>query len=284
MDSDSRAAGFLALEDLSAAPRFAVLPFGYEGTVCYGGGTAGGPDAIIAASAQVELYDERLGCEPCAAGIVTLPQPEIPAEPEAAAECARAAVAGILARGLVPAVLGGEHSLSYGVYLALAEKYPGLGVVQLDAHADLREEYGGTRFSHACVMARIRERTAAVLQLGIRSLSAPEAAAIRERGYAVGFMRELRRGGFDLDAALARLPENIFLTFDLDALDLSLIRSTGTPEPGGFTWDEINDLLEKIAGRKRIVGFDLVELCPGDAASAFTAARLAYRLIGLCRG
>ena len=258
-----------------------ILPFGYEGTVSYGRGTAEGPRAILEASAQVELYDEALGYEPCQAGIVTLPQPPLPRTPADAVAAARDGTSRLLARGLWPVVLGGEHSISSGVCEALTEAYDELGVIQFDAHADLRASYGGSPHSHACVMARMRERIGAVLQLGIRSLSAAEAERIRASGYAVGWMREMRSGAFDLASALAALPDRVFLTFDVDALDLNLVRATGTPEPGGFTWGEVTHTLAEIFQTKTVVGMDMVELCGGDRISAFCVARLVYRMIGL---
>ncbi|MBM4149789.1 MAG: agmatinase [Lentisphaerae bacterium] len=257
-----------------------VQPIPYDGTASWGKGASEGPAAIIEASCQVEFYDELLRREPREAGIWTAPAPAVPADPSAAVETARAATASIVESGRLPVILGGEHSLSYGVYLALAARWPDIGVVQFDAHADLREEYSGTRFSHASVMARIREHTDRVVQLGIRSLSGEEAAEIAANRWQVGFMHEIRSGGFDLERALSGLPEHVFVTFDVDALDLSLVRSTGTPEPGGFTWTEVTGMLSRIFGMRKVVGFDLMELCGGDPASAFCAARLTHRMIG----
>ncbi len=278
---DSAVSRFLGIDPPSSRPRIGILPFGYEGTVTYGTGTARGPAALIEASSQVELYDERLGIEPAATGIVTQPQPRIPADPAAAIDLAQSRTGEMLRAGLYPVIIGGEHSISLGVYRALADAYPELGVIQLDAHADLRKLYGNTPYSHACVMARIREHTNSVLQLGIRSLSSDEAQRIRTEAYQVAMMHELRTGSFDLERALQALPEAVFLTFDVDCLDLALIRATGTPEPGGFTWDEIHNLLALIFRKKRVVGFDMVELCDKDRVSAFTAARLLNRMIGL---
>lgn len=262
------------------SPRIAVLPFGYEGTVSYGRGTSEGPRAILEASHFVEFYDEILEDEPRRLGIATESPPPIPTDPAEAIQGIAEATERIARQGRFPVVLGGEHSISFGVYQGLARVHGAIGVIQFDAHADLREEYEGTPFSHASVMARIREKTDAVLQLGIRSLSREEAETIRQRQYAIGWMHAIRSGHFDLDAALERLPEKIFLTFDVDALDLALVRSTGTPEPGGFTWDEITSLLQRICCQKHLVGFDMVELSSGDDASAFTVARLTYRLMG----
>ena len=261
-------------------PRVEVLPLPFEGTVSWGRGAAQGPGAFLDASTQVELYDEVLEIEPSRVGVVTRSLSGTPADAEAAQEIARQETRSALSRGRFPVVVGGEHSLSHGVYRALAEHHPGIGVIQLDAHADLRESYGNDRFSHACVMARIREHTDDVLQLGIRSLSSGEAARIADEQLAVGMMHAMRSGAFDVRARLDALPEQVFLTLDVDALDLSLVRSTGTPEPGGFTWTEINDLLALIFTTKSVVGLDVMELCGGDPPSAFTVARLVQRMIG----
>lgn len=281
MNSKRVSPPFLGVQaDPAVQSSVAVLPLPYEGTVSWGKGTKHGPAALLEASVQLEFWDEVLEREPRLAGIVTLPAPRMPAAPEAAVRRARDTVRRVLNRGLFPVVVGGEHSLSYGVFQAMEEQYPGLGVVQFDAHADLRDTYEGTPFSHACVMRRIRHHTDAVLQIGIRSLSPEEAAWVRERGYRLGYMHQLRAGTFDVEAELRRLPYTIFLTFDVDALDPALIRSTGTPEPGGLGWDEVNRLLERVFALKQVVGLDLMELCPGDPASAFCAARLLYRMIG----
>ena len=257
-----------------------ILPLPYGGTVSWGKGTEEGPAALFEASVHMEPWDEVLDREPHRIGIHTLPAPRMPADPERAVETARRETSRVLAAGKFPVVIGGEHSLSYGVFQALAECHGEIGVVQFDAHADLRDVYGGTRFSHGCVMRRIHDHTDHVVQLGVRSLSAEEADLVRRRHFAVGFMHRLRSGRFDAEAALARLPKNVYLTFDVDGLDPALIRSTGTPEPGGLTWEEANHLLRLVFTTKRVVGMDMMELCAGDPASAFCAARLLYRMIG----
>ena len=272
--------------DLPSPPRgkgdVAVIPLPYEGTVSWGAGTAAGPAALLEASTQVEEYDQLLGLQISDhVTIRTWDPPAMPAVPEQASETARRVVASAMAEGAWPVAVGGEHSLSLGVYQTLAAVHSPLGVIQLDAHADLRDSYQGEAHSHACVMARIRECTDDVLQLGIRSLSLGEARRVREQGLAVAMMHDLRQGRFELDAALDRLPSRIFLTLDVDALDLSLVRATGTPEPGGFGWDEMGALLGKIFAAKEVVGVDLMELCGGDRPSAFCAARLAHHMIGL---
>ena len=179
-------------------------------------------------------------------------------------------------------LLGGDHSISPGFLRALCEEYGTLSVIQIDAHADLRDSYQGSKFSHACVMARIRELTPHTLQIGIRSMSFEEAQRVEREDLPVCTMSDFRRGKFDMDAALENLPDPVFITVDVDVFDWSVIMSTGTPEPGGFTWDEAMDLLKNIFAHKRVVGFDVVELSYSetDKNSAFAVAKLIYKMLG----
>ncbi len=260
----------------------AVLPFPYEGGVSYGHGTGAAPRAILEASAYVEFYDEVLKAEPYRMGITTIAAPAIPKNPEGMIKTLYEKSSALLRDDKFVVVLGGDHSISSGFFKALLEKHGRLSCIQLDAHSDLREEYEGSRLSHASVMARIREMTPHALQLGIRAQCIEEAQAIAANQWPVCTMHDYRKGRFDVDAALAALPDPVFVTVDLDAFDLSVIHSTGTPEPGGFSWDEGLELMEKIFMRKNVVGFDLVELSydEADRNSAFCAARLAYKMLG----
>jgi agmatinase len=260
----------------------AILPFPYEGGISYGHGTGAAPRAILEASAYVEFYDEVLKAEPYRMGIATLAAPAIPHDPEGMIATLYESTKALLQDDKFVVVLGGDHSISSGYFKALLEKHGQLSCVQLDAHSDLREEYEGSPLSHASVMARIREMTPHALQLGIRAQCVEEAQAIAANNWPVCTMHDLRKGGFDVDAALAALPDPLFVTVDVDAFDLSVIHTTGTPEPGGFTWDEALELLEKIFMRKNVVGFDLVELAvdENDRNSAFCTARLAYKMLG----
>ncbi|HOT95570.1 MAG TPA: agmatinase [bacterium] len=260
-----------------------ILPFPYEGGVSYGHGTAAAPRAILEASAYVEFYDEVLKAEPYRMGIATVAAPQIPAQPEGMIQTLYETTQALLNDQKFVVVLGGDHSISSGYFKALLEKHGRLSCIQLDAHSDLREEYEGNRLSHASVMARIREMTPHALQLGIRAQCLEEALAIAANHWPVCTMHDFRKGVFDVEAAIATLPDPVFITVDVDAFDLSIIHTTGTPEPGGFTWDEALDLLEKIFMRKNVVGFDLVELAydENDRNSAFCTARLAYKMLGL---
>lgn len=259
-----------------------ILPFPYEGGVSYGHGTGAAPQAILEASAYVEFYDEVLRAEPHRMGIATVAAPPIPRQPEGMIRGLYETTRTLLDDDKFVVVLGGDHSISSGYFKALQEKHGRLACVQLDAHSDLREEYEGSRLSHASVMARIREMTPHALQLGIRAQCIEEAQAIAANHWPVCTMHDYRKGLFDVDAALAELPDPVFITVDVDAFDLSVIHTTGTPEPGGFAWDEALALLEKIFMRKNVVGFDLVELAydPADRNSAFCTARLAYKMLG----
>ncbi len=265
--------------------RAVVLPVPYDFSTTYQGGARWGPRAILSASQNMEIWDEELGAT-YRAGIHTLPEIEPTAlGPEAMAERVADAVGWILDAGRLPVVLGGEHSISAGAVSAAASRFADLSVLQLDAHADMRDTYLGSRFSHACVMRRVRERVPAV-SVGVRSFSEEEAEHLRLHPVPVWSPRALRGLRGEWEPVLAPLTRTVYVTFDLDALDPAALPATGTPEPGGLDWYETVDLLRALAARARIVGFDVVELAPipGQVASDFLAARLAYRLIGLALG
>src|SRR5262245_4099442 len=279
---------FGGLEDefasLSAA-RAVVLPVPYDATTTYQGGTRLGPAAILAASRNMELYDEEVGAV-YRSGIHTLPELEPAAEgPEAMVARVEQAVGWILDQGKLPAMLGGEHSITAGAVRAAAKRQRGLSVLQIDAHGDMRDEYLGTPHSHACVMRRVRELVPAA-SVGIRSLSEEEASYLAEHPQPIWSVRQFRALGRRWEPILASLTDHVFVTFDLDGLDPSFLPATGTPAPGGLDWSEVVDLLRAVSERARIVGFDVVELSPlpGHVASDFLAARLVYRLIGLALG
>lgn len=264
------------------ASRVCVLPVPYDFSTSYQGGTRWGPKAILDASRNMEIWDDELGAT-YRAGIHTLPELEPTAEgPGAMAGRVEHAVDWIYARQKLPAILGGEHSITAGAVRAAAKHHPGLSVLQFDAHADMRERYLDSPDSHACVMRRIREIVPAA-SVGIRSLSEEEAEYLRADPAPMWSVRQFRSLDRNPSRVLAALTDDVFVTFDLDALDPSALPGTGTPEPGGLDWYEAVDLLAAVAAAKRIVGFDVVELAPiaGSVASDFLAARLTYRLIGL---
>jgi len=266
-----------------AAARAVVLPVPFERTVSYGHGTGAGPAAILRASQSMELYDDELGGETAAIGIATEP-PFLPeafemgaAMAELEAECRRHMEAG---KFLV--TLGGEHSLTIAPVRAARRVFGEIGVVQFDAHADLREEFEGTPYSHASVMRRVFDEGIRTLPIGIRSLSEPEAEFAMEAGIPVVWGQELDGLESRLDQLLATLPERVYLTFDIDFFDPSIVPATGTPEPGGGAWYPTLHLLAKVFETKRVVAMDVVELAPigGQPASDFVAAKLAYKCLG----
>jgi agmatinase len=282
---------FLGLPDeLSsyAGSRCAILPVPFERTVSYGSGTADGPAAILTASGYVETWDEELGCDPSEGGIHTLPACD-PTTADLAAALAEIEheAKRHLAAGKFLVTLGGEHSLSAApARAARAVAGRDIGVVQFDAHADLRDEYEGTPYSHACVMRRLVEDGFPTLAYGIRSLSAPEAALVEERSLPVIWAHQMARDPAGsrrrFEAELARLPQEIYLTFDIDYFDPALVPATGTPEPGGGTWYPTLELLRLLFATKTVLAMDVVELAPTPShpASDFLTAKLVYKCIG----
>ena len=264
-----------------------ILPVPYDGTVSYRSGTRDGPQAIIDASRYLELYEPDLGLEPAQWGIATLPalEPDV-SGPEANIARVEETVGGLADAGKLPVMLGGEHSLTIGAVRALAQRHPGLSVLQLDAHADMRDSYQGSRYSHACVMRRVRETVgdSNVAQAGIRSISSEEMQHIRDAG--VTGVHLYTPGQYNdpaaIDELLAGLGETVYVTVDLDGLDPSIMPAVGTPEPGGLSWQETLGILRAVARRSRVIGFDIMELAPneGPTHAAFTAARLTYKLMG----
>ncbi len=260
----------------------AILPFPYEGGVSYGHGAAHAPRAILDASCYVEFYDEVLKAEPHRMGIVTMAAPAMAKTPAAMHRQIYRCCKELMSQNKYVVVLGGDHSISSGYFKALLEKHQSLGCVQLDAHSDLRPEYEGSRYSHASVMARIREMTPHTLQLGIRAMCREEADWVKKENMALCTMHNFRKKMFDWRKALSQMPEHVFITVDVDAFDLSVISTTGTPEPGGFTWDEGLEVLAEVFKSKTVVGFDVVELAfsKTDPNSAFCTARLIYKMLG----
>ena len=255
--------------------RVAVLPVPYDGTSTWLKGADRGPQAILDASAHLELYDIETESEPYRLGIWTDEPVSEGSSPEAMVQAVEARVAGHLAAGRFPVVLGGEHSVTAGAVRAVVRHHPGVSVLQLDAHTDLREEYEGSPYNHACVMARVRE-LAPIVQVGIRSMDAAERASL---DLSRVFFAERIQGRRDwIDGVLALLGPQVYLTFDLDALDPSIMPSTGTPEPGGLSWYETLELLARVG--HELVGFDVVELAPSaNRAPDFLAAKLVYKLL-----
>ncbi len=280
---------FAGLEDEFAAydkARAVVLPVPLERTTTYARGTHRGPGAIIEASMNMETYDEELGLETYRAigGIATLAEMATEeGELENVLAHIHTAVLGLLEDGKFPVVLGGEHSLTPPAVAAAARKFSGLSVLQIDAHADLRESYQGNRNSHACAMRRVLETCPAV-QVGIRSLSAEEAQAIPKLKTQIFWAKDIvgRPVREWADEVVSNLSPHVYLTIDLDGLDPSIMPATGTPEPGGLSWEQVTALLRTVAAERTMVAMDVVELLPtpGMHAADFLAAKLIYRTLG----
>ena len=269
-------------ENTREASRVLVLPVPYERTVSYGVGTRNGPGAIVEASHFVELYDDELDAEPYRAGIHTLAPwlPEDP-EPDAMVEELEDLADGLTESGRFLFMLGGEHSVSPPVIRAHARRHPGMSILHFDAHGDLRDEYEGSRNSHACAARRFVD-CGPTAHVGIRSISKEEVDFVRERKLLIVSNREMHAGWDWIEKVLDRLTEKVYVTFDIDFLDGSLVPGTGTPEPGGGTYPQALEILRRIAAERAIVGADLVEHAPlpGNRAPDFLAAKLAYKMIG----
>ena len=268
-----------------ATSRAVIFPVPLERTTSYEHGTRNGPAAILAASRNMELYDEELELEPYKEiGIHTLPAIDTAdgTLDEVISEIFTAQL-GLLEDEKFTVALGGEHSLTPPLVSATAKKYKNLSVLQIDAHADLRDEYQGNPASHACAMRRVVEICPAV-QVGIRSLSVEEAQAIPRLHTSVYWAKDIARAPLKswIAKVLADLSPNVYLTIDLDGFDPAIVPATGTPEPGGLDWMQVTSLVRAVADHKKIVGMDVVELLPqpGDHASDFLAAKLVYKCLG----
>jgi agmatinase len=266
--------------------RVVILPVPLDRTTSYVAGTRNGPHEILVASSHMELWDEETGTDVHSIGIFTLPEMDFPfgTIDEVVGEIRRVA-SEIVGRGKFPVVLGGEHSITPAVVAAIAERHPGLSVLQIDAHADLRDTYMGTPHNHACAMRRVLEHAPAT-QVGIRSLSTEEAAAIPSLPTHVFYDFNMRADPDWMDRVVATLSDTVYVTIDVDAFDPAIMPATGTPEPGGLSWYEMIGLLRKVAEKKRVVGFDLVELSPmgGNVAPNFLCAKLIYKLLSYTFG
>jgi len=266
--------------------RVVILPVPLDRTTSYVAGTRNGPHEILVASSHMELWDEETGTDVHSIGIFTLPEMDFPFATidEVVGEIRRVA-SEIVGRGKFPVVLGGEHSITPAIVAAIAERHPGLSVLQIDAHADLRDTYMGTPHNHACAMRRVLEH-APTTQVGIRSLSPEEAAAIPSLPTHVFYDFNMRADPNWMDRVVATLSDTVYVTIDVDGFDPAIMPATGTPEPGGLSWYEMIGLLRRVAEKKRVVGFDLVELSPmgGNVAPNFLCAKLIYKLLSYTFG
>lgn len=258
-----------------------ILPIAYEGTVSYGRGTEKGALAIIEASRNMEMYDEETDAEIYKIGIHTLPALTPESSPEVMMEKIYQRTKEVIDKDKFLVSLGGEHSISAPIIRAHAERYHNISILQIDAHADLRDEYDGTPFSHASIMARtVKDLKIPAVQVGIRSISAVEARSLDDLPHTHVYWSKDIAGNVDwIDEAISHLTDNVYLTIDIDGLDPSIMPATGTPEPGGLGWYETLTLIRKLAEKRKIVGMDLVEFAPLEAynAPAFLCAKLIYK-------
>lgn len=260
--------------------RLVVLPVPYDSTTSYRTGARGGPQAIINASRNLELFDEELLCDVSALGIHTMSElmPDHRG-PEYMVKVVEETASRVLEHGKLLVTLGGEHSVTLGVVCAFKKVFPELSVLQIDAHLDLRQSYAGTAYSHASVMRRVHELSN-ITQVGIRSFSEEEYHFVLENNLKPFYRKDMNHRDNWRDEVVERLSDDVYITVDLDGLDPSIMPSVGTPEPGGLGWYEVLGLLRRVAEERRIVGFDVMELCPepGNVAPDFLAARLVYKL------
>lgn len=258
--------------------KFIVFPVPYSSTTYWKAGTKDGPHALIEASRHIELYDSEAKRDVSKDGIFTLPQ-MVPSKntPKETIDKIKEVVAKIFDDKKIPMMIGGEHSITLGAVLAAKEKFSNLSVLQIDAHSDLRGKFEGTEYHHASVMGQIHKAGVPITEVGIRAVSEEESEYIEKENIKNIFYAP----DVPVDKIIDSLSENVYLTFDLDGLDTSIMPSTGTPEPGGLGWYETLNLLKEVAKKRKIVGADVVELdpIPGLTAPDFLAAKLIYKLI-----
>ncbi|MFZ6033744.1 MAG: agmatinase [Melioribacter sp.] len=263
-----------------------IISAPFERTVSYGKGTATGPDEILKASHYVEFYDEEMNRELCfEKGIATLEPLDFKnLSIEKSLRKIYKETARQIDNGKFVVLLGGEHSISSAPAMAFSERFPNLSILQIDAHSDLRDSYNGSKFSHASVMARIAEFNKNIVQVGIRAQCKEEAELRKKFNIKTFYAREIKSGMYGenwQELVVKNLTENVYITFDVDGFDPSLLPATGTPEPGGLFWDETMNLLKIVGAEKNIVGFDVVELAPSKyhPSSNFVAAKLVYKML-----
>ena len=264
-----------------ANARVVILPVPLDRTTSYVSGTRNGPREILVASSHMELWDEETQTDVHSIGIYTLPEMEFPfaSMDEVVCEIRRVA-SELVSRGKFPLVLGGEHSITPAVVGAVAAKHPGLSVLQIDAHADLRDSFMGTPHNHACAMRRTLD-FAPTTQVGIRSLSPEEAAAAPGLRTTIFYDYNMRADPRWIDRVVESLTDTVYITIDVDGFDPAIMPATGTPEPGGLSWYETLALLRAVIERRTVVGCDIVELSPmaGNVAPNFLCAKLIYKIL-----
>lgn len=263
--------------------RVSIIPAPLANTVSWVAGTDKGPSAIIEASQTLETFDDELHIETCKIGIDTLPSLNLAGlSSEQACRIISETVSTELQRDRLPVVLGGEHTVALPAVAACAKKHPNLHIVQVDAHLDLRDKYDGAALSHACVMRRIHDLRLPFTQVGIRSFSKEEWELVQTENWQPFFMDRIKKEPDWIEQVCSQCNGPVYLTFDVDGLDPSIMPATGTPEPNGLSWEAATALIRALARTKQIVGCDFVELAPqpGEHHAAFTVAKLIYRSLG----
>jgi agmatinase len=289
LDFVSQKNGFLGVEEKylksPEQAKVVVVPFGLEKSVSYGGGTKNGPAAIIKASQQVELFDEEFWFEPFRKyGVATLKEPKIDRTSVVKSlKQLEKITQKILDAGKFPLILGGEHSITAGSIRPFVKKYPDLAILHFDAHADLRDGFGGEHYSHAAALRRVMDHPISTLiSCGIRNISASEIPFLEANRHRITIHFGKDRRQWDPKKIVAALKGRpVFLTFDLDGFDSSLMQATGTPEPGGVMWEDALDIIREASKISNIVGADVVELAPVKALHScdFLAAKLCYKIL-----
>ena len=279
--------GFLGIDNkFNFKEKVVVVPFGLEKTVSYGGGTKNGPKEIIKASHQVELYDEELNCEPFRKiGIKTLKFFKIDKNIKKALKKIATINNRLLTKKLFPMTLGGEHSITAGCIVPFVKKYKKICILHFDAHADLRENYNGEKFSHASAMRRCLDyKNVSIISFGIRNISQEEIPFLKKNKSRINIFWAKDKAKWDFKK-FKRLIKNktVYLTFDVDGLDSSIMPATGTPEPGGLLWDEALSIIKIATKNSNIVGADVNELAPikGFNSYNFLVAKLVYKILSL---
>jgi len=258
--------------------KIVLIPVPYDGTSTWGKGADKGPEAFLHASENMELYDIETDSEVYKQGIYLTDAVTENSSPSAMVEAVHSVTKSNIKSNKFVTLFGGEHSISIGAIRAFDECFNNLTVLQLDAHADLRKEYEGSPYNHACALYEANQNTNLV-QIGIRSMDAAEKLVMNEDN--VFFAHDMANDDYWMDNAIDLMTENVYITVDLDAFDPSILPSTGTPEPGGLLWYETLEFLKKVFQEKNVVGFDIVELCPNEAekSSDFLAAKLYYKML-----
>ena len=272
---------FTAAETNYSTASIAILPVPYDGTSTWIKGADKGPEALLDASYNLEFYDLETKTEVFKKGISTVEPVVESSSPEAMSAEVEVRMNRILDDGKFPVLIGGEHSVSIGAIRAICKRYPGVSVLQLDAHSDMRDEYEGSSHNHACVMARAKDVCDSITQVGIRSSAIEEQHNINPDR--IFYAHEIKVSENWQKEVSAQLNKQVYITIDLDVLDPAYMPSTGTPEPDGLTYRHVLDLLKLIVKEHEVVGLDVVELCPNDINKApdFLAAKLIYQFLSL---